>query len=397
MDTTTLPRDHIIDLCQRLIRTPSVNGEHPERAVAELAAAFASDSGLDAEIVALDPERPNLLVRAGPRRPADLLLVAHLDTVPAGDPAGWSFAPFGGELSDGRIYGRGACDTKGGLTAALAALLLIQRMPEAERPAVLLAGVPDEESGATGRLGVSHLHQLGMLSGRGAIYCYPGSEELVVGHRGVLRLAIETGGSPQHTGGIGWQDAPAGLNAVTTMSAILAALEALRFEDAGAGLFAPLRTVITPTTIAGGSGVSMVPGRCVASVDIRLVPAAPRETVLAKVRQTIEEVAARRGAPQPALRETVSLPPTEIAGDAAVVRAVRQAARELLGREPRLAISGPANESYLLNAMGIPTCIIGPTGDNAHAADEYVVADTIFDAAAVYARVAQLLRQPADV
>jgi 2-polyprenyl-6-methoxyphenol hydroxylase-like FAD-dependent oxidoreductase len=68
-----------------------------------------------------------------------------------------------------------------------------------EQPAVLLASVPDEESGATGRLGIRFLHELRLLSGRGAIYCYPGNQKLILGHRGVLRLAIETFGRAQHT------------------------------------------------------------------------------------------------------------------------------------------------------------------------------------------------------
>lgn len=387
-----LPRDALVALCQTLIRTPSVNGEHPELAVVEVARAFAAGAGLRVATVAAEPERPNLLVRVGPDRPADLLLVAHLDTVGVGDPAAWSLPPFGGQLADGKIYGRGACDTKGGLTAALAALMLLQQLPAPEQPAVLLAAVPDEESGATGRLGVRHLHGLGLLSGRGAIYCYPGNEQLVVGHRGVLRLSIETFGGAQHTGGTRWQDSPVGLNAVTTMAEILQGLESLRFPEAGAGLFAPFRTVITPTTVAGGSGVSMVPDRCVATVDIRLVPATPRDTVLAAVRRVLDKITARRGGPPATLRESVSLPPTEIAADEPVVRAVQQAAQEVLDRTPALAVSGPANESYLLNGMGIPTCIIGPEGDQAHAADEYVVADSIFEAAAIYARAALLLR-----
>jgi succinyl-diaminopimelate desuccinylase len=395
MSPQALPRDALVALCQALIRTPSVNGQHPERAVAEVAAAFAADAGLHVSSAAAEPERPNLLVRVGPDRPADLLLVAHLDTVGLGDPAAWRFPPFGGELADGRIYGRGACDTKGGLVAALGALTLLQQLPMSERPAVLLAAVPDEESGATGRLGILHLHGRGLLSGRGAIYCYPGNRQLVVGHRGVMRLTIETAGSAQHTGGAHWQDAPAGLNALTTMAVILEELEALRFSEASEGLFAPYRTVITPTTVAAGSGPSIVPDRCVATVDIRLIPAVPREAVLAAVQRTVDAVTERRGGPRATLRVDVALPPTEISADEPVVRAVQQATREVLGHTPELAVSGPANESYLLNGLGIPTCIIGPEGEGAHAADEYVVVDSLFEAATLYARAALLLRAPA--
>jgi acetylornithine deacetylase/succinyl-diaminopimelate desuccinylase-like protein len=153
-------------------------------------------------------------------------------------------------------------------------------------------------------------------------------------------------------------------------------------------LFAPYRTVITPTIVAGGSGPSMVPSICDAKIDIRLIPAVGREVVEAAIREIAEGVARRR----PPLRVDVAvetiIPPTEIAPDEPVVRAARAAARALLGFDPPLTVSGPANESYLLNGFGIPTCIIGPEGGNAHAADEYVVVDSLVRAAEVYARIA---------
>lgn len=378
-------KQDVIKLCQDLIRTPSVNGRNPERAVAERVADFARSYGLAVDLPALDPQRPNVLVRAGPPGDAALLLVAHLDTVAEGERSTWSYDPFGGELVDRRIYGRGACDTKGGLAAALGALVLADQrgLP------VLLAGVPDEESGATGTLGVSYLHGAGLLSGRGAIYTYPGNDELVVGHRGVLRLLLRAHGRAFHSGSREWQDGLNGYNAVVGMAEILAALERLHFDDRAPGtLFAPYHTVITPTTIVGGNGPSMVPSLCEARIDIRLVPSASREQVEAAVRDVVAMVARRR----PPLRVDVQveavIPTTEISPDADVVRAARSAAKAIFGQDPAVTVSGPANESYLLNGFGIPTCIIGPTGGNAHAANEYVEVDSLIQAVEVYAQVA---------
>lgn len=385
-DTTRL---ELTNLLQTLIQTPSVNGVDPERGVAERVVDFATAHGLAAEVVALDSDRPNVLVRLGPPGDAGLLLVAHIDTVAVGAVENWTHPPFGGEIVDGKLYGRGAVDNKGGLVTALAALLLLQAGPPLARP-VLLAGVPDEEAGATGTLGVKHLHSLGRLTGRGAIYTYPGLNEIVLGHRGVLRLKLKTFGQAVHSGSLEWQRGQ-GCNAVTGMADILLALETLRFDDSAADLFAPYRTMVTPTMTRGGFGPSMVPDTCEAYVDIRLVPAAPRELVYATVEAVVDAVVRRRPGLRVEITTDVYLPSTVIPTDSPVVAAVAEAAQRRFGYRPTLTVSGPANESYLLNGFGIPTCIFGPEGGNAHAPDEYVVLESIFAIAEVYADAARSL------
>ncbi len=386
-----LPRDEIIGLLQTLVRTPSVNGVDAERSVVEVVAAFARAHGLAVETTALDPARPNVLVRLGPPGPPGLLLVAHTDTVAAGDETAWTHPPFAADIADGRLYGRGAVDNKGGLAAAMAALLLLRDGPPLTR-SVVLAGVPDEEAGATGVLGVKHLHAIGKLAGRGAIYTYPGTQEIILGHRGLYRLALTAHGQAVHSGSLEWQ-AGEGVNAATGMAEIALELEQLRFDTPSAGLFAPFRTVVTPTILRGGVGPSMVPDRCDAYVDIRLVPDVSAETVDAAVRAVIDAVMARRPGLRVEYRVDVSAPPTIIPTDAPVVVALREAATQILGRAPTLTVSGPANESYLLNGYGIPTCVFGPEGGGAHAADEYVDVDSIFAVAEVYATTARTLAQ----
>ena len=386
-----LPRDEIIGLLQTLVRTPSVNGVDAERSVVEVVAAFARAHGLAVETTALDPARPNVLVRLGPPGPPGLLLVAHTDTVAAGDETAWTHPPFAADIADGRLYGRGAVDNKGGLAAAMAALLLLRDGPPLTR-SVVLAGVPDEEAGATGVLGVKHLHAIGKLAGRGAIYTYPGTQEIILGHRGLYRLALTAHGQAVHSGSLEWQ-AGEGVNAATGMAEIALELEQLRFDTPSAGLFAPFRTVVTPTILRGGVGPSMVPDRCDAYVDIRLVPDVSAETVDAAVRAVIDAVMARRPGLRVEYRVDVSAPPTIIPTDAPVVVALREAATQILGRAPTLTVSSPANESYLLNGYGIPTCVFGPEGGGAHAADEYVDVDSIFAVAEVYATTARTLAQ----
>ncbi|MCW5850594.1 MAG: M20/M25/M40 family metallo-hydrolase [Anaerolineae bacterium] len=380
----------LITLLQTLVQTPSVNGVHPEAAVAEVVARFAQAHGLAVEVVARAAARPNVLVRLGPPGEVGLLLVAHTDTVAPGDEAAWTHPPFSGVIEGDRLYGRGAVDNKGGLVAALAALLLLQTDPPS-RP-VVLACVPDEEAGATGTLGIKHLNALGKLSGRGAIYTYPGTDELVLGHRGVYRFKLVARGQAVHSGSLAWQQGQ-GCNAVTGLAELALALEGLRFADGSTDLFAPYRTVVTPTVLRGGAGPSIVPDLAEAYVDVRLTPNVSRQMVEQTVAELVEATTARRPGLRVEVVPDVYLPPTVIPTDAPIVRAVQAAARQWLGRPPVLTVSGPANESYLLNGYGIPTCIFGPEGGNAHAADEYVVLDTLFPVAEVYAEVARWLAE----
>ena len=264
----------ITNLCQQMVKTPSVNGLNPEIAIAQVIADFAQQNGLQSELLALEEDRPNVLVRVGSSGEVGLLLVGHMDTVPVGNPDSWEYPPFSGTISDNRLYGRGAIDNKGGIAAALGALLLLKSQSLQDlKKSVVLACVPDEESGATGRLGIKYLHQLNKLSGCGAIYTYPYLTESAVGHRGVLRLKINTYGKSFHTGLHTWQMADKSYNAVTGLAEILLALEKIQFDKkASSSLFDRFETVLTTTRIEGGSGPSIVPDQASATLDIRLIP-----------------------------------------------------------------------------------------------------------------------------
>src|SRR5512134_2374315 len=139
------------DFCARLLQTPSVNGVHDEVALAEVIADEARVLGLNVQLTGENPRRPNVIVGTASAGDTGLLLLGHLDTVPPGDESAWQHPPFSGTVADGRIYGRGAIDTKGGMAAslyALAALKQVEGSLAAGRAQFI--GVPDEETGATG-------------------------------------------------------------------------------------------------------------------------------------------------------------------------------------------------------------------------------------------------------
>src|SRR5262245_55044167 len=124
-------RPAMVELCSRLLQTPSVNGIYDEIAVAEVISAQANALGLHMQVVGENPRRPNVIVSTSDNGGTGLLLIGHMDTVPPGDEKVWIHPPFSGKAVDGRIYGRGAIDTKGGITSALYALAALARTPDA--------------------------------------------------------------------------------------------------------------------------------------------------------------------------------------------------------------------------------------------------------------------------
>ncbi len=386
-------RPHLTDCCVRLLQIPSVNGVDDEIHVAEALAAQAQALGLHVLLAGENPRRPNIIVSTAPDGPTGLLLIGHLDTVPPGEAASWFYPPFSGQIADGRIYGRGAVDTKGGIAAALYALAALAQTPSALAGGrVQLICVPDEESGATGTLGIRFLAAQGLLSGQGAIYAYSG-DDIILGHRGLVRYRLMARGAAVHTGSRDWQERTAGANAVTAMARLLLALEAVTTPYSTAPYFQAYRTVITPgTVIQGGTSINIVPEHCEALVDIRTTP----EYDLGRVEHILQNALSQAAAPGIHFTyELLNQVPAAVSNDQAAIFIQAEAAvRRVKGIQPVRAVAGPANEGYLLIERGIPTvCGLGPSGANAHAADEFVEIDGLVDAALIYALVAHGLSQ----
>lgn len=381
----------LTDFCARLVQTPSVNGVDPERPVAELIAAEAARLGLPAQLLGLQPERPNIVVSTAESGPTGLLLVGHTDTVPPGNPAHWTHPPFGGQIDGGRLFGRGAIDNKGGIAAALYALAALKTTGALAGSRAQFIGVPDEESGATGTLGVKFLAGQGLISAPGGIYVYPGLDELPIGHRGVTRFKVTAAGRAGHTGISGQiGQPPPGENAVLAMANLLLELERTPLPLSAIPYFDRFAAVINPgTVISGGVNINIVPDSCEALVDVRTIPEFDRPQAETALQQAIARVASRRPAVRFELELLTQLPPVLSNPAAPLFACVQQAAQQVTGAVPPKVVCGPANEGYLFIEQGIPlVCGFGPTGANAHGVDEYVDLDSLTDAALIYALTA---------
>jgi acetylornithine deacetylase/succinyl-diaminopimelate desuccinylase-like protein len=387
----------IVAFLQDLVQLRSVNGVESETAVAQRIITEAKRLNLPAQLVAADPQRPNAIVKWGTGE-IGFALIGHMDTVAEGDHANWLHPPFGAVVDNslpprkrgGRLYGRGAADNKAGIACALYTIATLRdlEMLDPTQFHVTLAGVVDEESGASSPLGVRHLLNEGFLAVQGAIYTYT-SDIICVGHRGLLRLQLHAQGQSTHTGSGAWSRGEEGVNAVTGLAAVLLALEQLDLPAPSHPAFQQLGCKITPGTLfQGGEFESVVPAAATAMVDIRLMPGQKVDGVLTAVNQIIDHETARR--PGLSITTTIknNLPGVAIPTDHPLVQIAQQHAQTITGDAWPITAAGPANEGYMLIQAGIPTlCGFGPAGGNAHAPDEWVDIASLSTTVAMYVNI----------
>jgi succinyl-diaminopimelate desuccinylase len=381
-------RDLTAFLCD-LVRIPSVNGRDTEATLAERIQAESNQLGFDSRLVALQPERPNILVTYGTGTER-FALISHMDTVAEGDPASWSSPPFAAEIKEGRIIGRGTADNKAGIACSLYTLALLQdlNLIDPARQQVIVAGVVDEESGACSPLGVRHLIDSGALQARGAIYAYA-SDIVCIGHRGLLRLELTARGQSVHAGLAEWHHHNRGANAVMALADLLLKLESLDIPAATSPGFEHLGFTITPgTTFHGGSYPSIVPDSANAVVDIRLLPGQPSDHVLERIREQIRAVEKERPRISLEMQVTVDIPGAVIPQDHPLALLAQDYTEAVTSRRWATAGAGPANEGYMLIGAGVPTlCGFGPTGGNPHAPDEWVEVNSLPATVAIFAGI----------
>ena len=348
-------------ILERLVRIPSQTGH--EKAAAEALAGWCREAGLEVSMQEVEPGRPNLLATWRAGNGPHLLLTGHIDTVPVGE--GWTRDPHGAEMAGGRLFGRGACDMKGGLAAMLGAIVALRA--RGEQPAgdvTFAAAVGEEEDSAGTRAMVK-----GGIKADRAVLSEPTAIHLVLANRGLLNYRIVVKGASVHA------SAPAlGRNAVTAASRIVVELEATGSEVSKRShpVFGP--PSLTVGTMHGGTRPYVVPDRCEIEVDRRLNPGESAEQVVDELQSAI----ARVKESLPWLEaEVIAGPdyiPFEIPQDHVLVRSMSKA-MEAAGLPPRTSSWRAASDAgFLVHGAGIPCVLFGP-GDieqAAHRPDEWI-------------------------
>jgi len=403
-------RDDLMALCQSLVRIPTVNppGLH-YREICDLLDQRLSGSGFRTELIRAigapgdsdSHPRWNIVARREGRHPGPCVhFNSHIDVVEPGH--GWTTDPFGGELRDGRIYGRGTCDMKGGLAASIiAAEAFVVACPDFAG-AVEISGTADEESGGYG--GVAYLAEQGRFSpGRVDHVIIPeplNKDRICLGHRGVWWAEIETKGEIAH-GSMPFL----GDCAVRHMGAVIAEMETSLFpalaEKHTAMPVVPegaRQSTLNINSIHGGAPepekgytglpAPCVPDRCRMVIDRRFLIEEDIAEVQAEIRAVMERVRKGRPGLDYEITELFRVLPSMTDAGAPVVTAVDRAIAQVFGRPATHVVSPGTYDQKHIDRIGkLKNCIAYGPGilDLAHKPDEYVGVEDMVQSARVMA------------
>lgn len=408
-------REDLIALLQAMIRTPSVNpaldpGSAGEGAMAGLVEEYYRKLGIPVQRIEAVPGRPNLIATwKGSGGSPKLLVNCHLDTVAADvtawvDPVGgqtlreWTTDPFGGELRDGRIYGRGAADHKSPIAAMLFALKALKEHDARLTGDVTIIHDADEETG--GRHGMKHLSECLPFDYDMALYACS-SEFTPLGRKffsamGADNIIRSFSGWQTYQIRIEGQN----LHNLTPKRGYGAAEAALALLDGLKPLINQVNAYIDPLEGSGQpamriSGIECAPRRalhhqapwCDLVINRRIPPSVDRERAAAELQNVIDEHNAAFPDNRARLTVTQDLPPMETPEHHPVVQGLSRAVRSVVGREPVIAgLPAPVGISTLLARHPMPTVLFGYGSLNMHhAIDEYIESDALGKMASVYA------------
>jgi acetylornithine deacetylase len=355
-----------IALLAQLVAIDSENpglaeGGAGESAIADVCAGWLAERGFEVQRLERQPGRPSIVAIArGTGGGRSLMLNGHLDTVGL---AGYDGDPLAPEIRDGRLYGRGSFDMKGGVAAimAAAARAVADGSPR-RRGDLLVALVADEELGSLGTEEV-----LEHVSADAAVVCEPTQLRVVGAHKGFAWFVVEVIGHAAHG-----SRPDLGVDAIAKAGHFLVELERLQERLAGGAAHPILGTgSVHAGVVTGGVEPSTYPERCRITVERRTVPGEDGDTVEAELRAILERLA--ETVPDFAWELTRGLcrDPWEADRGSAVYRSVMDRARQGLGRTPDERGEAFWTDAQLLGRAGIPALLFGGGGGGAHAATEW--------------------------
>ena len=382
--------DALVEFTRELVRIPSVYD--PARRLNEQPAAEAVEAqmrafGWSPRVDLVAAGRPNVIATIDGDRPGrTLLFEGHTDVVTEGDEHAWTVEPFGAELRDGRIYGRGSADMKSGVAAMLFAADAVVRAGSFPGR-IVVAALVDEEGMMSGvRDFVARGHAEGI---DGAICCEPEGGEICITAKGAMRLRIDLTGKMAH-GAMPFE----GRNPNRAAAMVIAALTDLerRLQDVHGEHEQLGQPWITPTVLRAGEPAQMnvMPGTSALWVDVRTVPAVDHDRLLTDIEQLATDITRDIGVTT-AVTVLDDRPPVELASDHTLVRAVWDAHTAVGATPARLGgVPGTTDGTMLTALAGVPTVVYGPGGKwIAHQADEYVDVADIVEHANVYVATAE--------
>jgi acetylornithine deacetylase/succinyl-diaminopimelate desuccinylase-like protein len=353
---------NVVELLQDLVSIPSVNPQGDpgteftgEQALGDYVVNFLRTLGAEADLHHVEIGRPNVVAEFKPEKPAvaHLAFAPHLDTVSV---AGMTIPPFDPAIRDGKLFGRGSTDTKGPMAAALWAMHDWAKSPARARSRIhwTFLALMGEEAGNDG----AHALAKKGFSSDLTLVLEPTQLGVVTAHKGALWLEIETTGVACHG-----STPEKGTNAIYAMRRVLEVIEEKTIADLARKSHAKLGpATVNVGTISGGSKINIVPDRCRAELDCRIVPGidseAFRRDLEAELRASVPDVSVRLLRYSPPLDTDESLPWVK-----------------KLGEQARGFTTAPwFSDASVLSASRCPAICIGPGSiAQAHTKDEFIL------------------------
>lgn len=381
--TVVVDAEGVVAFTQELVRIRS------ESESADLVAAKMLLFGWDPAFTEAAPGRPNVvaIVEGGGGPGPTLLFEGHTDVVTEGDPSDWARDPFGGEIVDGRLHGRGSADMKSGLAACLYAVRALQLAgPFPGR--IVVCALVDEEGMMLGAKAFAATALAREVDG--AIIAEPEAGEICLVAKGAIRLRVSFAGAmahgamPQH----GRNPIPAAGRLLASLADLQAELQKAHPAHEHLG-----EVYMTPTVLSAGSAdqINVIPAHCTVCVDVRTIPGVSHSAVVSRV----AALATSAGEPE-GVRSSVEVvddrPPVDTPSSHPLVGALA-AAHETVYGAPAVygGVPGATDGTILTRDAEMVTIVYGPGGKwIAHQADEFVDVDEIVNCTRVFAEAARL-------
>ncbi len=372
----------VVELLQKMVRMNTVNAPGNEKPLAEFLSNEMKSCGIESRVVDIEENRANVvgIIKGSGERDA-LLFNGHLDTVPPGD-VEWEHGPFSGAVVDGKLYGRGSADMKGGLAAMIIAAKIIKENGLDLKGDLIISGTAGEE---TDSIGAFDFLQKGGLEGVGAIVIgEPSSCEINVAEKGAFWVEITTYGKTAH-GAFPHK----GINAIEHMNALLGKLFEYKFDyNDNVLLGYPTMNI---STISGGVKTNVVPDKCSLTIDMRTVPGMVHSEIVRDFEGIIEGL--KKDSPEFSAEVKVlnDRPSVETLGDHPFVSMCCEVIMDEFEKNvvPR-GVNFYTDASVFLPATNLPAVFYGP-GDAhmAHQPNEYTRIEELVEAVMFYVAIAK--------
>ncbi len=414
-------RDDILALFRELIRTPSCTGQ--EAAAQSIVSRELSKLGFEVDEFEADyaeicrhpgftpsvlrgdtpsdevySGRPNVVGKLpGDGGGRSLLLYGHIDTVPEGDANKWSHPPFSGEISEGRIYGRGTADDNGGILMALATAMVLKHAGITLRGDLYVGSMIDDEVGGAGG---SLANVIRGHRADAAVYCHPMWTGLQAIHRacaGALLFKVRIKGRSVH-----YAFGYTGVNATEKAVPIFQALQVLNEARSStvkyptydpffalADISAPYHTYLTLGMVQGKTLPGQAAGSCEVTGYMDFPPGESIDDVKAQIVECVT-VASKKDPwlvdNPPEIEWDWEFAPAETPADHPLLKLMEVQVGQELGKVTTTALPVFADYRYMINYASTPTICMGPLGANMHDCDEWVDVEELFRAIAVLAK-----------